>query len=402
MKQKDMELYLMEGLFLCVVGIIAAKMFGWGIVSSLLFTMTFPLTVLLWGWSLRTGLTKKGRLTIITAGLAAVCVLIDLVWNRGSFSFSYIKKLIMFIMTLLFLQAADKVRLDERLPQFIQMPVDGLTILMMIMYILQHKEMYKINGIVSRYLTFGFSNPNLPGMFLACLYMLTFCALLKEKERKGRIFHGVMLAMQLFFILATQSRNGLLNILLFTIVALCVIFRRQISEKIKFTFELRIGRWPAVIIAVFPIVFAVIYMALINMEWVQSVFGFMVSEGKKLNSRVKEWKPAFEVIKNSPLIGSYYNLSGGTGTSQMHSTHVDTAASYGIPVMLLMSGLLAGYIHQEGKTYENKINFLYMAAFCCAMLMGIFEAAVFSGGLGIYVFSVIFLALSKTGAAYEN
>ena len=45
---------------------------------------------------------------------------------------------------------------------------------------------------------------------------------------------------------------------------------------------------------------------------------------------------------------------------------------------------------------------MYMLAFCCAMLMGTFEAAVFSGGLGIYVFTIIFLAFSKCEEAKDD
>lgn len=397
MKQKNVNLILLQALFLCVSGIIVMKMFSIDRGSSLLFLLTFPLTGLLWLWNVRKGLQRTDLLMIILAALAAACVLIDLLINKGSLSFSYLRKLIMFIMTLLFLQSVNKIRPDWRLAEFLQVAVDILTVLMAFMFVAFHQRMYLINGIVSRYLTFGFGNPNALAMYLAPMFMLTFCTLMKRDGKpKVRLFRLAVLAAQGVFVLATQSRNALMMLMLFGVVALYVILQEKIEARTGRHIPLSYPSWLAWVIGLFPIIFAVLYMALIGTDWIGKIFGFMVTEGKELDSRVKEWSPAFEVIFKSPIIGSYFNISDGTGSSQMHSTHVDTAACYGIPVMLLMGFMQKIYIHQNGKVYRNKVNFLYMTAFCCSLLMGTFEAAVYSGGLGVYVFALIFLALSKT------
>lgn len=403
MKRKNINLILLQALFLCVGGIIVMKMFGVDKLSSVLFLMTFPLTGLLWLWSIRRGLKRTDLLMIGLSMLAVGCVLLDLMINKGSFSFSYMRKVIMFIMTLLFLQSMSKLRPDWRLAEFIQVLVDVLTVLMAVMFVAFHDRMYMINGIVSRYLTCGFGNPNALAMYLAPMFMLTFCNLMKKRgSRKERIFRTVVLILLAFFVLATQSRNALMMLMLFGVVAVYVIFQEKIERKTGRPIPLRCPNWLAWVIGLFPIIFAVLYMAMIGTDWVGKLFGFMVTEGKELDSRVKEWSPAFEVIFKSPIIGSYFNISGGTGSSQMHSTHVDTAACYGIPVMLLMSYMQKIYIHQSGKLYKEKVNFLYMTAFCCSLLMGTFEAAVYSGGLGVYVFALVFLALSRSRKTEEE
>lgn len=397
MKQRDPGKLLLQALLLCVAGIIVMKMLGIDPLVSAFFMMTFPLTVLLWLWSIRRGLKITDWIMMITALLAVLFVLIDLAINGGRFRLSYFRKVIMFIMTMMFLQAMDKTKPDWYLAEFLQVIVDILTLLMAAMYVLFRDEMFTIYGTVSRYLTLGFNNPNTAAMYLAPMFMLTFCTLCKPGKPKEKTFRKCILALQVLFILDTQSRNALLASCLFTVAVLCVTYRDRIQEKCKIRIRLRFNKWIAIAIAVFPIVFASLYMLLIGGEWVEKVFSFLVSEGKGLDSRVKEWLPAFRVIGDSPFIGSYYTLSGGSGVSQMHSTHVDTAASYGIPVLLLMCYMQATYIYQRGKEYKSEVNFLYMVAFCCSLLMGTFEAATYSGGLGIYVYAMVFLALSRSG-----
>lgn len=393
-KEKSVDLWLLCILFLCVTAIIVTPMFGLGTVTSLLFAATFPLTGLLWLVQLKEKRNRLDVMILIIIVLAGGAVMVDLKLHQGTFTVSYFKKYIMFSTSLLFLQGADRIRTDRRLAHFVQIPVDILTLLMLIMYLLRNEEMYMIAGVVSRYLTFGFSNPNLLGMFLVCMYMLTVCMLLQQGNRKQKMFRLVILGLQLWFILKTQSRNGLMVAAFFTAVTAVVFFREKLQDKLKLTLPLRFGKWIAAVVVLVPVVFAVVYMLVIDSGLISRLFGFMVSEGKQLDSRVKMWAPAFETIRNSPLLGSYFAISDGTGAGQMHNTHVDMAASYGVPVMGLVCWLLGVYILQRGKEYPDKAGFLYMMAFCCVVLMGTFEAVLFSGGLGYYVFAGVFLPLS--------
>lgn len=104
---------------------------------------------------------------------------------------------------------------------------------------------------------------------------------------------------------------------------------------------------------------------------------------------------ALNHVAQSPIIGAYSQISGGTGTGHMHNTHLDMVASYGIPVMVLMCVLLQKYLHQDGKIYTNKNDFIYILGFACSIMLGIGEAALFSGGIGIYVFIGAFLMMTN-------
>ena len=402
MKQKKYEFCLMQGLVTCVAIIILARMLNLSAVSSAVFYMMFPLTVALWLVSMRRGVSKLDYMAVATVVLAAICVIVDLWRSQGTLTGGYAKKVAMFATTLIFLCAANRCRLDDKLVEYTQVLIDMLTVMMGVMLMLSHDRMHMIGGKVSRYITLGFSNPNSLSLFVTCMYMLTFCTLCKKQSHKVRNFHIAVLTAQIFILLGTHCRTGQMVTMLFTAMAFCVLYRKKIKSLVGITVPLKIHRWVAVSLALFPMVFAMIYMSVVGAEWVEKLFSFMISEGKGIDSRVEQWTPAFEAIVASPLIGAYYAISGGTGSSQLHNTHADTAASYGVPVMLLMSAILAICMYQRGKKYRSPIRFMYMLAFCCAMLMGTFEAAVFSGGLGIYVFTIIFLAFSKCEEAKDD
>lgn len=394
MKLKRLDALLLQLMLISLAGIIVATVAGMNSLASLFFYLTFPLTAALWLRYVRFGLDATDFVMIAAAALAVLHVLIDWIISCTGFSLGYYKKLIMFIMTLMFLQTCNKVWAGKRIRALLHNLMAAVTIFLVFMYLIFKDEMRMLGDVPARYAVFRFTNPNLAAIFFTCMYMLAFIRMASPLSRNEKIFHGVLAGTLGLLILATTSRNGLLIMLLFTGLALCVLFRDRVSEKIHFPIKLRIHKAVAAVAAVFPAVFAVVYMELIGAQWVQKVFSFLVSEGKKLDSRVKEWQPAFEMIREYPWTGTYYGVTGGSGAGQMHNTHVDIAASYGIQVLILVCVLLAVYIYQGGKRYKNQTEFLYMAAFCCTLMLGIFESVMFSGGLGVYIFLGMFLMLS--------
>ena len=158
---------------------------------------------------------------------------------------------------------------------------------------------------------------------------------------------------------------------------------------------MRITKGISYLIAVFPAAFVAVYMLLLSASWGQKMFSFLVSEGKGLDSRVEVWSGALQKLRSSPLLGSYYEVSGGSGVFQMHNSHLDVAVSYGIPVLALLCVLIHKYLHQYGRIYKDKQSYIYILGFACAIMLGIGEAAVFSGGLGLYIFVGTFLLLSN-------
>lgn len=390
MELRKLDSNLVKLLLIIEAGIIVTQTMNLDDATSMLFLLTFPLTVFLWIRSVRQKMVGQDLLVLLTAMVAVINVLLDLIVSNGRFSFDYIKKLVMFIMTLLFLQTAYRMHINQELIRFINRLADILTTFLIAMYFTANSEMHIINGYVTGYLTFRFSNPNTTGLFLTCLYMLEMYRLFARERWYVKLIHIIMAAFLAWFIVETQSRNCMLALAAFTAACFWLEFR---SRR-----RLRITRFWSVIIAWFPVLFVVAYMLLVYTPWVQNLFSFLVDVGKGLDSRMRIWMGAVESITNSPLIGSYYAISEGTGTAQLHNSHLDIAASYGIPVLVSVAFLLTQYLHQKGRYYADKESFSYILSFACAILLGLGEAALFSGGLGIYIFVGLFLMLSNRDA----
>ena len=387
MEMKQLDILFLKTLLLCTAGIIMTQVLGLDDLTSLLFLLTFPLTVLLWMRSVRKTMTGKDLLMLLTSMLAFVNVMLDLGRAGGTLTFSYIKKLIMFTMTLMFLQTAHRIRVKEDMARFIDRIVDFLTVFLIFMYFADNSSMHLLNGMITRYLTFRFSNPNTTGLFLISLYMLELYRLFARERWYLKLIHIIMACFLGWFVLGTESRNCLLVLLMFTAACFWLEFR---SRR-----KLRISRFWAFVIAWFPAAFVGVYMLFVYAPWVQKLLSFLVDVGKGLDSRTRIWTESLRFIAESPLIGSYHGISDGTGAIQLHNSHLDIAASYGIPVLAMVCSLLTTYLYQKGRYYEDKESFSYMLAFACAIMLGLGEAALFAGGLGIYIFAGIFLMLSS-------
>ena len=387
MELRRIDRLLLKALYLLAAGILVSQVLGQETLTSLLFTMTFPLTVLVWLRTVRKTLTGTDLMVLGTIALSFACVLVDAAIHNASLSFSYLKKVIMFSMTLLFFQSAFRLRVDQGMIKFIERVIDCVTLFLMVMYLFRTSEMFSLNGRVTTYLTFRMSNPNLTGMFVACLYILELYRIFKQKKWYRKIGHILMSAFLGMCVIQTQSRNALMVMMLFTVICVWLIFRGMKN--------MCVSGFVASLIAVLPALFVMLYFFLLNSPWIGEVFSFLIDEGKDLNSREIVWTNAREAIQSSPIIGAYATISRGSGQSQMHNSHLDIAASYGLPTMALVCVLLRKYLFQRRRTYENKQSYLHILGFASVLMLGIGEAALFSGGLGIYVFAGTLLLLAR-------
>lgn len=386
MELKRIDRFLLKALYLIAAGIVIMQTLDQGRITSVLFTMTFPLTVFLWLRSVRKTVTRTDIMVLMTVALSVVCVLIDAGIHNAGVSFSYLKKAIMCSMTLLFFQTAYRLSIDKETSLFIDRTVDCLVLYLMWMYCTHHFQMFWMNGRQSVYLTFRMSNPNLTGMYLACLYALELYRIFNNQKFFLKLVRIGMAAFLLVCVFQTQSRNALLVVLIFTAVCLWLVFR---GFK-----RMNLGRLASGLIAAIPALFVAVYLLVIDAPWFNELLSFLVGEGKGLDSRVDIWGPAIEALKDSPLIGAYYTVSGGTGSSQMHNSHLDIAASYGIPVLVLVCVLLQRYLYQRGRRYNKKEDYICIMGFASILMLGIGEGGLFAGGLGIYIFVGAFLLLA--------
>lgn len=388
MELRRIDTFLFKSIYLMEAGIVITQVFRLDSITSMLFLMTFPLTVLLWLRSVRRTVTGTDVLVMGTAALAVVNVFLSTAFAGGSMDFTYLQKVIMFIMSLLFFQTACKLRADRELICFIDRIVDLLTLLLIVLYFTNTSQMYSINGRITKYLVFHFSNPNFTAQFLMMLFMLEFYRLFTRERWYSKLLHIVMAVLLAFFIYETGSRNVQLVLLAYVLMCTWLIFKKE--------GRLQFGKWIAAAIGFFPALFASAYMYLISADWLHRLFSFLVEEGKGLDSRRKMWLRAQEYVNRSPLIGSYYQIYRETGGTQMHNTHLEIAASYGVVVMILVSILLAGYVYHRGCAYKTKQGMSYLLGFCGAIMIGMGEAALFSGGLGIYIFVGSFLLMANS------
>lgn len=386
MKPERVDSILLKLIYLDAAAVVVLQTLGLDALVSALFTLTFPLTVLLWLRSVREKLTVLDLLALLTVFLAAVSVLLDALGAGAVLTVSYGKKLVMFAMTLLLFQAMYRFDGSADVAGLVKGLGDILTLWFLGMYLLQRERMFYIGGRLSGYLTFGFTNPNLAAMVLSCLYMLQGCRLFGT-ERKRRAVHLGLAAVLMFFLWQTRSRNCLLAAAVFTVGWILLAL-----SKGK---DLRFPGWLAAVVSLLPGLFVAGYLGLVSMEEVPEFVTFFLGEGKRLDSRMAVWGPALEALRDSPIIGAYCRISGGAGSSQMHNSHLDIAASYGVPVLVLSCLLLGAYLYQGGREYPDRERFCATLAFGCCLLLGLGEAAVFSGGLGIYLFAGMFLLLAK-------
>lgn len=387
MELRKIDIFLFKTMYLLAAGIIFFQVLGRSSITSILFLMTFPLTVLLWLRLVRKNLIGSDLLMLSALLLSVIFVLLNAMAANASLNFTYVKKVIMFAMAMMYLQTVYRVRVREDIERFINGAVDVVTILLIAMYFLRNPQMHLFVGRVSPYLTFRFSNPNTTGLFLVCLYMLELYRLFSAESWYMKLIRVAMAVCLAKFVYETQARNSLLVMMIFTVVCGWLVFRGRKN--------MRISSGTATFVAIFPVLFAAVYLAVVNAEWFREVFAFLTGEGKGLNARVLIWSNVLDHIGRSPLIGAYYQISDGSGISQMHNTHLDIAASYGVPVMIMVCVLLKKYLHKNGHVYTEKQSYIYILGFACAIMLGMGEAALFSGGLSLYIFVGAFLLLSN-------
>lgn len=394
MELKQIDRIYLKALFLVEAGIVVTQILSLDTLTSILFLFTFPLTVMIWLRTCRQTMSGTDLMVVIASVIATIGVLLNGASTSADVDFSSLKKLIMFIMALLFIVSAYRIRINEEMSTFIRRIVDALVVFLIIMYFFQREQMHTLNGRYTVYLTFCFSNPNMTALFLSCLYMLKMNRLFEDGKWHVKLFHILQQVLLGWFLVETQSRNGMLVLAMYTVFTIWLVFKSRRN--------LRITKFWAILFAIFPAVMVAGYMLLIQNEWIIRLLSFLVGEGKKLDSRVDVWGEALQHLADSPIFGAYYEISDGTGLRQMHNSHMDIAASYGIPVLVMVCILLAKCLHQQGRIYANKKDYIYILGFACSVLLGVGEAAVFSGGLGLYIMAGASLLLANKMEEKQN
>ena len=363
-------------------GIVMCEVLALNSLTSILFYLTFFLTAVLWLCTLLDEVRLVDLLVLLTIVIALTNVLVNAALSRSVISFDYLKKLLMFSCTLMFLASTIKVHVKDMTIGCIALMCVSTNAVMTVAYLRQYTAMHLIDGQVSAYLTFRFTNPNLTALFLSCMIMIMVLRG-SQKELYAKVLYYAAVTIALKYLLETRCRNAMLATAIFLFqFLLLVLFDRRTG---------RIPRWVFAISSIFPMLFASAYLVLINDPIFVGALAFMAGEGKGISSRSLVWGEAIEGFWKSPVFGAYSQISGGTGMSQLHNTHLDVLASYGILVFILTCVLLYVFMSLAWDRGAVKTRTMALTGFIATLLLGVGEAALFSGGLAIYLFMGFFL-----------
>ncbi len=373
-------------LYIAAISLVIFQVFSINRAVSILLIATIITVYVLWGLTLYKEVTNRDVMLVCLITLTSWNVFINAQMAGADLSFSYIRKLLLFSSTLIFLQTATKMRIDSRLEQLILNANSLLAIFLLAEYLILGNQAYLINGIVTQYLTFHFTNPNLTGMYLSAIAMLEICRALGEQKKWWTVFHFLLAGGLLYLTYETQSRNVLFSVIFFFGMLIINNFQEGDVHRMNPVLALITILWPAVFVAV--------YMFIINRPVLIGYFSFLVSAGKNIDSRIRIWTNALLYFRSSPVFGSYYQLSNGTGMSQLHNTALDITASYGIFVFIGVLTFLFKIMTCRNETGMTKAQFQYISAFSACFIMGMGEAALFSGSLSFFALAGLFMMLT--------
>ena len=138
-----------------------------------------------------------------------------------------------------------------------------------------------------------------------------------------------------------------------------------------------------------------LYLYLSKIQFLDNFFDFLdLGEGKAVSSREMIWEFGLKYFYDHPLLGSYYHISKGSGISQLHNTHLDILVSYGLVPALFFIALLYRALERILANSPTKLSNISIFAFFAIIIQGSFEAALVSGGVGLYILSFGFLLIA--------
>lgn len=372
-------------LYLVATCIVVFRLLGLNRFASLSFYAGVLCTILLW-FECR-NITKTDYLMMAMLWIALINILLSTLKNNAKLSIDYLEKYIHFASTCIFFSAASKFSISEKTADLIR-KLNAITALCFVaVYFLDPIGVYLWNNRVSGYLMFRFENPNMTAQFLLCILMREFLSVFEENGFLRKLIHGILCGWMVFFLVLTGCRTAIIAVGAFLVLYLFLTVRKMKAVHLP--------RFVTAGIVVLPILFVAIYFGILKSDGLVGMFEFMDKEGKNLDSRQVIWTYALEYISGSPVIGAYGSLGTLIHHTQMHNTHLDVWVAYGPVVLTLFCVFLYRIIRVTNGNCKSRKHFIELIGFFAILLMGTGEAAMVSGGLGVYIFIGGFLLMAN-------
>ncbi len=366
---EKIESFLFSLQLVCVVLNVFSAIWQLGAITSIIIAISFGITAML---AFITIANKNNKYTVILWIFISLLSYLSMSRGMPDVAFEDMKEWIMFITTinLYFWVYAAKVN-DKMIKKIFICGV--MTAVIFILGFLTGRK--NANLELPNLVTFGLSNPNLAGIYVLNIFLCIFIMIKFLNNKFLRFVCYVICATLFYFIWLTEARSCIIAAI--ACVILSFMPYKKYSKFLTFT------------ILIFPLIFAIIYLELIDTDFAE-IFGFMESEGKTLTSRVYIWERNFDLIRRNFWLGNYY-----FGSGNKHNTHISILAAYGVFTFSLVMIYLNRIVNYIGTFIRQKHQYIALYAFYAVILMGTFEAVLFSGSQGMYVFSGSFLMIAK-------
>lgn len=377
--------------FLIVLGIVYSTLVGDTAWVSRLISVSFVYSFFLF---IKNNLLNKhsyelDRLVIISAILVFLNVTIV-----GAGGFDYYKKAIMYTATLSWIAYSTHAYVVKKTVIIVIV----INAIINILYLLYYQRGFSVheNQIL---LTLNFSNPNQAGMFIlnSLLYMGILIASGRNIISKTWIYI-VMLVVLVPIIMGTTQLLVLTGCRSSFMAFAAFIFLVIIDYISKGRFKLK--HWMVFLIVIMPYVFVFLYLTFVREINIDVSMG-VEEAGKSSFTRISVWKPIIDHYFHYFIFGDYFGISHGTGMSQLHNTHLDVYASYGIiPLVLYIAILYKSTCNLLSKA-KCRFQRVSIYAFIACMISYTFEASFVAGSGGLFLLTIGFLLIANY-SMYEN
>ena len=362
----------------CCTGIALATIYDNPELASTLFHVSFFINFVAFINCLHTKLeTKNLRIMVYIFLFIFIFGIVSII--SVNINFEYMKKFIIYVTVLSNYFIATTIRPSRR-TVFTLLSCNAL---LAVFYIIRSQVP---GAYVGKTLWLYFSNPNFTGMWLSMTAMLLVVtiAFFKNKILKLAVIFLAVYVMYLCY--ETGARNVILAIFYMSSLLLyCIISRKKQFPRITLLF-----------LDIFPLLFAVSYVVILKYvgfsTWIVERFA---TEGKTMTSRYAIWLYAIAYIREHIMFGAYRLINGGTGSFQLHNTHLDTWASYGTVGFFLFYIYLYKIMQTVNSKSKTIRPMLALSGFVVMLFIGTGEAGLYANGMGMYIYVASFLMMAN-------